>query len=396
MDPTATPQFSLAGQALLDHIAERAAQMAKAEVLAREERRNRTLTTVIAVLGLAGVGAVMGGLKLLVWQEMHSVETRMAELRDELDAAVGARFADQTIQTVNHVREQVLADVAKELGDVRRQLQVNSQFEEYAELADRVAERLSGVHRGQDKYVAAVLGETMQAIRAVAAEPELTGRTRFLVVTRRIVEVLVRFNRVAEIDEIDDLLGDFIRRDAELAKALADHYGQLVVGSPLPLPEQVRHVERLERYATAAGHTVYAHKQLVWRLFLEFKRNGFQRTAATDGLLESSQDLTPESREQFWFDLCLYSDPSLWMIAVDQQGRELKRLMAALVERYPIVANMIEQVVEANPAIQQNIAERRMRTRSIMATHGQPAEDQPQSPPQTPAKTAAATGAQRR
>ncbi|MCA9237133.1 MAG: hypothetical protein KDA44_16780 [Planctomycetales bacterium] len=372
MDTPPTPKFTLEGKDLLDHLAERAAQTARAELLAREERRNRTIATVIALLGLVGVGAVMGGLKLLVAQEMEQIQQDVDEVQAYYETRIDAQLERLSESTRSEVRAEVLAELGKELGDVKRQLALNSQFEEYSELAGQLIEQLSGVHRAHDRYVATVLAESMAAIRAVAAQPELTSRSRFIVVTRQIVDVLVRFNRVAEIDELDTLLGDVLRTDPELTKALADHYGQLVIGSPLPLSEQAEHVARLETYAEAAAHTLHAEKQLVWQLFLEFKRNDFRRSAATDGLLESSQDLPPANREQFWFDLCKYSDPTLWLLEPDQQGRQMQRLMEALVQHYPIVQRMMQQTVADNPAIQQNIAERRLRTRAIMATAGRP------------------------
>ena len=253
-----------------------------------------TLMTVVAVLGLVGVGALVGGLKMIVAQEMVGVQAQVEKLESQLQSDADARATRLRDELSEQVRAAVLAELDAQIGEVQTKLAQNDQFEAYTELAMRLPEQLSGIHRRQDKYVAASVAHAIEAVRALADRPELTSRTRFAMATREIVKQLTRYNRIAEINELDALIGDVMADDAELSAALVDHYGQLVIGSPLPIEQHAADVERLRRYAAAAGQLNHGNKRLLWQLFLEFKQHEYQPTATTTRLLESTRDLSPD------------------------------------------------------------------------------------------------------
>jgi hypothetical protein len=180
--------------------------------------------------------------------------------------------------------------------------------------------------------------------------------------TRQIIDVMSRFNRETEINRMDDLFGHVMASDQELAHTLVDHYGQLVVGSPRPIEAQSDNMARLHRYMRAAHDLSYPEKALIWAVFVEFKRNNFTDSGTVRSLLESTRDLAPDDYAEFWYNLLVYTDSKNWLLAEDQQGRELEKLMAALQRTYPEITQVMENNIASNEYLQSRLANLRERT----------------------------------
>jgi hypothetical protein len=155
-----------------------------------------------------------------------------------------------------------------------------------------------------------------------------------------------RYSRETEINRLDDLLGPAMATDQELARILVDHYGELIIGSPQPLEAHADNLQRLNRYMRAARELNYPERWLLWELFVEFKRNNYEKSPAVYGLLESSSDLPDANRTKFWFQFYRYTNWVNWMRRPDQQSRELERLTAAMQGHYPDVRGVVLQVPE--------------------------------------------------
>jgi ribosomal protein S17E len=361
MESEDSSKYTLQGRELVEYLVHRAADDAKAALIERDERRNRRTGFIMSIVALIGVGSLVSALKIFVRSEVDVIQQRFKEN----DAAVRDLLAQssQSLQNefTGRIESSVSKAVEKKILDVQRTLEENDRFERYAELAQQLPEKTAGIHQRGDKFLTEALRETLEAAEQMAGVKRITKRGRFLMSTRQIVDVMTRFNRESEINRLDDLLGEVMATDQELARILVDHYGQLVIGSPRPVESLTDDMARLNRYLRAAQEQNYPEKALVWSLFTEFKRNGYERNETTDRLLESTKDLVDRDRAEFWFNLYVYTNPLNWMLAPDQQGRELARLMAALQNQYQAngITEVMEQNLANNPFLQTRLADLR-------------------------------------
>lgn len=391
-----TSKHVLEGRELIEYLVERAAQEAKAALADLEERRKKRVGLIFSVIALVGVGSIMSALKIFVRGEMDVVN-------DQMKAAVAAldqRFEKSSValreELLNGVEAVVLAQIDEKVGVLQKRLEDNDAFERYAELALRLPEKLdSNTERG-DKYLVETLREALDAAEVMAAMPNIAQRPRFLLATRQIVDVMSRYSRETEINRLDDLLGHAMATDQELARILVDHYGELIIGSPQPLESHADNLVRLNRYMRAARELNYPERWLLWELFVEFKRNKYEKCPAVFGLLESSSDLPDANRTKFWFQFYRYTNWVNWMRRPDQQSRELERLTAALQAHYPEVRGVMLQVpdneellAQLPPAARENamLLKQQAAEQSVaeQPLAGQAADDSPNVQPIAPA-----------
>ena len=76
METDRTTRHILEGRELIDYLAEKL-ELSNAELLHREDRRNRRMTVLMTMVGAVGIGGIIGALKLFVSEQMERVETRM-------------------------------------------------------------------------------------------------------------------------------------------------------------------------------------------------------------------------------------------------------------------------------------------------------------------------------
>jgi hypothetical protein len=140
----------------------------------------------------------------------------------------------------------------------------------------------------------------------------------------------------------------------------------------------------------AAHDLSYPEKALIWAVFVEFKRNNFTDSATVRSLLESTRDLADDDRAEFWYNLLVYTDSTNWLLAPDQQGRELEKLMAALQRTYPEITRVMENNIASNEYLQSRLANLRDRAPS---SRPQPREQQaaPMAAPMPESPTATAS-----
>jgi hypothetical protein len=357
-----TPRHVLQGQALMDYLVERAAERAKDAIIDRDERRKRIVTLVFSIIALVGISGLVSIFKIYVRSELDVFNDRLNEANLTLDKKLDSKSAVLFQDLQQSVKEKVGAEIADQVGAVKKILDEDDVVERYVELALDLPEKLVGVHQRGDKYMADKLAEVMQAAEQMAQIKQSTRRRRrFFISTRQIVDVMTRYNRETEINQLDKLFGDVMAADQELARKLVDHYGQLVIGSPQGIDAQPANMDRLQRYMRAAHDLGYPEKALIWSVFVEFKRNQFNGNSTTRSLLESTRDLADEDRAEFWYNLLVYTDANNWMTNPDQQGRELEQLMAALQRQYPEVTQVMQANLTSNEYLQTRLAALRER-----------------------------------
>lgn len=402
IDDNAT-KYTLHGRELVEYLVQQAASDAKAALIERDERRNKRTAFLMSIIALVGVGGLVNVVKVYVRGELDAVENRYQAQAESVTTLIDQRAEALRAEFKASIKTSVATAVDDRVDKLMTTLEENDCFEQYAELAMQLPEKVSGISQRGDKYLAEALRETLAAAEHMAGIQRLTKRARFLMATRQIVDVMTRFNRESEINRLDDLLGEEMATDQELSRILVDHYGQLVVGSPQPIDTLADEMTRLNRYMRAAKELNYPEKALIWQLFTEFKRNNYLRNETTNRLLESTKDLSERDRAEFWYNLYVYTNPLNWMLGPDQQSRELARLMENLTQQYhgegENVAQIMEQNLTNNPQLQTRLAELRAKnpawqeqgTTSTGVTESASATAVPQ-PTQTPAETAAAEG----
>lgn len=334
MDQDYSTKHILEGRELIDYLVEKASSTTNAELLRREDRRNRRTTFIFSLISLVGIGAVVGAIKMFVQQEIETAQVKvMADMREELEEALEARVQKFEQSAHNSVAKQV----DDQVGQVRALLEQYKQYQELLAIAEIVKAEVEN-----DKFPEQQMETALKLIRQLATADSITGQPRFLEATKVVIDLLVRTDRKREIDEFEGLLNNVLVTDSKVALDLADHYGQLIISSPYPVESMPAEFEALSRYARAARELKYPEKALLWELFVAYKRNQYTRSATTDAMVEMIQDLNEADTRNFCYHIFLNSHPLHWMNTPDQEGRELARLVARLLEDYPSLRQTVE------------------------------------------------------
>jgi hypothetical protein len=367
MDQDSTTRHVLQGRELIDYLVEKASSNTNAELLRREDRRNRRTTFLFSLISLVGIGAVVGAIKMFVQQEVVAAQSEVAaEMRLELEEALEARLQ----KFERSAQASVASQVNEQVGQVRTLLEQYKQYQELLAVAEVVQAEVAS-----DKYPEQQLETALKLIEQLAAAESITGQPRFLEATKVVIDLLVRTDRKSDIDDIEQLLHDVLVTDSKIAIDLADHYGQLIIASPYQVESMQHETEVLSRYARAARELKYPEKALLWELFVAYKRSQYTRSATTDSMVEMVKDLNEADTRNFCYQIFLNSHPLHWMNKPDQEGRELAQLVARLLEDYPELRKTVEAQMatpELRPLVDELTA-RKMERLQRLGQHTQPA-----------------------
>ncbi len=341
MDQDNSTKHILQGRELIDYLVEKASNNTNAELLQREERRNRKTTFFLSLISLVGVGAIVGAIKMFVQQEITTARSSVVqevrqEMQNDLDTRLG-KFEQQAVDSV-------ASQVEEQVGQVRTMLEQYKQYQELLALAEIIKTELEN-----DKFPEQQMEMAQKLIRQLAAAESITGQPRFLEATKIVIDLMVRTDRKRDIDELEKLIGHVLETDSKVSQDLADHYGQLIISSPYAVEDLQSEFDALSRYARATRELKYPEKALMWELFVAYKRNQYTPSATTNGMVEMVQDLNEADTRNFCYHIFLNSHPLHWMNNPDQEGRELARLVTSLLEDYPT----LRQTVEAQMATPQ-------------------------------------------
>ena len=336
----------LEGRELIDYLVEKASSNTNAELLQREERRNRRMTALLSVMTFIGIGAIVGAIKLFVQQEIARSEIGVVE-------KVKNAVAEDLHQRLNEFEKQASttaqAQVEEQVGQVRTELERYKNYQEFLALAEIIETEVKA-----DKNPKQQIGQAIELAEKLATAESVTRQPNFLDGIKVIIDILVRTDRKSEIDNLEQQLRSVLVTDRSISLDLADHYGQVIISSPYPVEDLQAEFEAMSRYANSSRQHNYPEKALMWEIFVAFKRNQYQPTPTTNSMVETVQDLNEADTRNFCYHIFLNSHPLHWMNKPDQEGRELARLVTKLLEHYPNLRQTVETQI-ASPELRSSI-----------------------------------------
>ena len=378
MDQDYTTKHILQGRELIDYLVEKASSTTNAELVRREDRRNRRTTFVFSLISLVGIGAVVGAIKMFVQQEIVTAQRNVSQdMRLEMEQTLEARLQ----KFEQRAQASVASQVDEQVGQVRTMLEQYKQYQELLAIAEIIKAEVEN-----DKFPEQQMETALKLIEQLAPAESITGQPRFLEATKVVIDLLVRTDRKRDIDEVEHLLSHVLVTDSKIALDLADHYGQLIISSPYPVESLQSEFEALSRYARAARELKYPEKALLWELFVAYKRSQYTRSATTDGMVEMVQDLNEADTRNFCYHIFLNSHPLHWMNTPDQEGRELARLVAKLLEDYPDLRKTVETQMatpELRPLVD-NLVARKTERLERLGLQDETSEEAPSETATTP------------
>ncbi|TWT94762.1 hypothetical protein Pla108_36110 [Botrimarina colliarenosi] len=380
MDHDNSTRHILQGRELIDYLVEKASGATNAELLVREERRNRRMAALLSVLTFFGIGAIVGAIKMFVQNEIEVSEVRV---REEVTEALTLEFVQRHDEFQQSVAASIAERVDNEVGAVRAELQNYKLYQELIAHSEGVA-----TNAADGKIAEKSLGHAMDAIAALADVPTIRGQPRFLEAVNVVVDVLVRTDRESAIEKFETLLGDVMATHKDTALDLVDHYGELIISSPYPIERLTTEAAALARYAAAAREHSYPERALMWELFVAYKSNGYSPNRTTESLVEMTHDLSDTDLNELCYQLFLHSHPLHWMNTPDHEGREMARLVNGLMNDHPTLRKILEARAE-DPQLATRLAGlvQRRRERSGETT---PSETPPAEPAESPTEVAEA------
>ena len=355
----------LEGRELIDYLVEKASSTTNAELLQREDRRNRRASILMAMVGAIGIGGVIGALKLFVKEEMERVEKHMTSVAAELESYVDSKAQqfekEMSVQVDSIVKQQV----EQQVGQVRTLLEQYKSYQELLAQSEIIQDELA-----EDKVPDSSIENAVKLLADLALAETIVSQPRFLEATNIVIDLLVRMDRHSDIDVLDKLLGTVFVTHKDISLNLTDHYGQVIISSPYPVEKLSTEFDALTRYAQASREMRYPEKALMWELFVAYKRNGYQRNPTTDVMVETVQDLNDDDTRNLCYHMFRNSHPLHWMNRPDQEGRELARLVTSLLDNYPNMRQLVEtqiRIGKLRPMIENLITNKLEREKVLQA-----------------------------
>ncbi|MCA9231547.1 MAG: hypothetical protein KDA57_12925 [Planctomycetales bacterium] len=379
-----TEEFStkhvLQGRELIDYLVEKTSSTANAELVRREERRNRRTTFILSVLTAVGIGGAVGAIKMMINDQMRNVRTEMELMAGNLEEEIHAQAKLLEEKFEGKISSAVDEQVDEKVGQVRTLLDQYKDYQEFLALSELIEAEVEN-----DKLPDKPLQSALKLVDQLATAEGIIENPRFMEAVKVIIDILVRTDRKTEIDNLEGALREVLATDSKISLDLADHYGQLIIASPYPVEEMQKEFEVLSRYARSSRELKYPEKALMWELFVAYKRSQYQRTPTTDRMVETVQDLNEADTRNFCYHIFLNSHPLHWMNTPDQEGRELARLVTSLLDDYPNLRQTVETQIatpELRPSVENLISRKLERLERL-----QPAAET-QDNPQTAVTTA--------
>ena len=343
--PTQDPSTKhvLEGRELIDYLIEKTSGATNAQMLQREERRNRRTAAYLSILAFVGIGAIISAMKMFVQQEMATAQVATTEMvRDSLTKEFNARL-DVVRQTIH---EEAVEQVSSQIGEIQLQLQHDSAYRELLFLADKIQKAVDAANNSAD--LAGLLDKAVAKLMELSKAESIRSESRFLEAMNVVVSLLVRGDLDREINRLDRALGDVMATHRQMTLDLTDHYGQVIIKSPHPVAKLQHEADALARYARASRDVKYPEKAMMWELFVAYKESGFQATYSTRAMVDQIRDLSDVDSGNFCKFILMYQDPRHWMRVPDHEGREMGRLVNGLLEQHPSLQEFVQEQVTQN------------------------------------------------
>jgi len=312
------------------------------------------MTILLSILMAVGVGGAVSAIKMLIKDQMQSIEARVEAIQAELNGYIDERTLVLESRFEEKVEMAVAKDIDEKVGEVRTLLEQYKNYQEFLAISEIIEAEVEN-----DKLPEEPLQTALHLIGELAPAKSITRQPRFLEAIKIVIDLLVRTDRKSEIDSLEGMLREVLATDSKISLDLADHYGQMIISSPYPVEELQQEFEALTRYARSSRELNYPEKALMWELFVAYKRNQYQKSATTDGMVEMVRDLNEADTRNLCYQIFLNSHPLHWMNTPDQEGRELARLVNKLLEDYPNFRQLVETQIatpELRPSIETLVA----------------------------------------
>ena len=363
MDTEPTTQHVLQGRELIDYLVEKAATTTNAELIAREERRNRRSTVLFSIVTFVGISGLVGAAQLFidnaVQQRTNEFRDQMARSAEQLERRIAAMHLEsQTFQKLINdqisaleqgMQQQVKMHVAEEASRGLLLLKQREQFHSLKQFVGEIREQMAENHFSENLLTAAI-----DTACHLATAPSIVEEPEYRAMMETLIHQLVRYDRMKDIERIEAATRATCIQSKSIALDLTDHYGQLIVSSPYPVDQLQSEWEALTRYARASRELKYPERSLMWELFVEFKRAKFIRSPGTDEIVEMIHQLEPIDLRSFAYFVFLYSDPLHWEHRPDHEGRTLAKLVAGLLQAHPELDQTIRTQM-ATPELRANV-----------------------------------------
>jgi hypothetical protein len=377
----------LQGRELIDYLVEKAAKTTNAQLVEREDRRNRRSTVLFSVITFVGVSGLVGAAQLFI---DNAVQDRTKEFSGEmqrnaehLERQIAAmhlesqslqKLLNEQMNTLSQgIEQKVKLQVAEEAS---RGLLLLKQREQYYALKQFVAEIEEQV--AQNEFPENLLTAAVDTANLLADAPEVTAEPQFESMIETLVDLLVRSDRVKDINRVEQATRETCVRSKNIALNLTDHFGQLIVSSPYSVERMPDEFEALTRYARASRELKYPEKSLMWELFVEYKRAKLSRSPTTDEIVTMIYNLDPADLRNFSYHIFLNSHPLHWMNNPDHEGRMIAKLVGNLLETYPELRKTVETQMttpELRPTIEQLLTTKAERQQRLDKTGETPTQE---------------------
>jgi hypothetical protein len=393
METEPTTKHVLQGRELIDYLVEKASTTTNAELVEREDRRNRRSTVLFSLVTFVGISGLIGAARLFI---DNAVQERTKEFSAEMkrnSAELGDRISAMNLQTQamqkllndqmntlsqgieQKVKLQVAEEASRGLLLLKNRERFHSLKQFVTEIKGEVAE-----HRFPENLLTAAI----DTVNALANAHEITSEHEYSNMIETLVHQLVLYDRVKDINRVEEATRDTCLQSKAISLDLTDHFGQLIVSSPYPVEQMPHEFESLTRYARASRELKYPERSLMWELFVEFKRAKYSRSATTDEILAMVNSLEAVDLRNFGHYVFMYSDPLYWEHTPDHEGRTLAKLVGSLLEAYPELRKTVETQI-ATPELRSTVdqliagkAERQQRL-DAAARPATPVEEAPQT-----------------
>jgi len=386
----------LEGRELIDYLIEKTAGATNAQMLQREERRNRRTAVFLSILAFVGIGAIISAIKLFVQQEMAAAQVAATNAVRE---SLGKEFNDRLGVVQEAIHKEAVTQVTSQIGQIQQQLKHDADYRELLFLSDKLEREVNEKSSNAAELVS-MLHKAVARVMALADAESIRTESRFVESLNVVVNLLARSDMNREINRLDKALGDVMAMHQRMALNLTDHYGQFIISSPHPVSKLTQEADALARYARASRDLEYPEKAMMWELFVAYKENSFQATYSTRAMVDQIHDLSELDRSSFCRYLLMYQDPRHWMHVPDHEGREMGRLVNGLLEQHSELQKLMQNQVANNPKLQllvRQLAAHRARAESVAARElpadASAAADEAPPPPRSEAPTAVADAA---
>ena len=355
------PPSGLSGTELLRYFSLQASELVDEKIRSREEQRAKRVALMLTFLSLVGVS---GAIALANYTISSQVDERFARAREEvrqenqrLIVDVERQLAQQ--QALLEIRlsgaENSTEQTLGYQGEVLKQQEFRIQGLS-PQLDDKVRAETSRVMRDQvddlrtdlrtevdyqrlntlalsldlkDSFANTERDAVMDLLRRLKGT-EVTQRSDFQEVLRKIVFSFKAADQSEQIDEVDDIVGESLLSSPIMVEALINHYGKRVAGSRRRAEDISQEINRLRRYLAKGRQYDMAEQEIFWELLLDLKYGTPENANNRDEAFQALSFLEEGDRSFFFIKLIEYSVPPLWSNRDTYESTEISRLCRLL------------------------------------------------------------------